>query len=153
MLLIVWFAIILTAIGVFIGAAAWIQHIDTQVVHSISLQITTIKIVKWLILFALAYLFISTFYYFAPSNHKQYTFFSAGSTFATIMLVLVLLIINFYFANFGNYNALYGSLGAIFAIMMWIYFNAIFILIGYDLNVSIAKAKEVSLHHSTKNEK
>lgn len=148
MLLLIWFGIILLAIGVFIGAAAYIRHLDNYMVHSPQMMIAAIHIVKWLVIFALVYLFISVFYYLAPVKRKHYSFFSAGSTFATLALVLVLLVMNFYFANFGNYNVLYGSLGAVFAILLWVYWNSLFILVGYDLNVSIAKAKQVSLQKS-----
>lgn len=145
MVLLIWSLIILFAIGVFIAAEAYIDHIE-RFHHSSPLLVSTgIRVAKWLLLFTLVYLFISTFYYFAPAKHKHFKFFSVGSTFATISMVLVLAVMNVYFSNFSNYNALYGSLGAVFAILMWLYWNHMFILIGYDLNVSIATAKRSAL--------
>jgi membrane protein len=77
----------------------------------------------------------------APTKRGNYRFFSAGSSTCTILLVLLLWILNIYFSNFSNYNLIYGSLGAIFAILLWINWSASIFLICYDLNVSIAKAK------------
>lgn len=136
-----WLFIIILAIGVFILASACFRYLDSHYIKSPQLMHTLISIIKWLMLFFLIYLFISSFYYLAPADRKEYRFFSAGSTFASIEMVLVLGMMNFYFANFGNYNLLYGSLGAIFAILLWFYWNAMFILIGFDLNVSIVAAK------------
>ena len=57
-------------------------------------------------------------------------------------MVLLLWVLNVYFSNFSNYNLIYGSLGALFAIMLWINWSSLIFLIGFDLNVSIAKAKQ-----------
>lgn len=142
LIIIIWLTIIVLAIGVFIGASATFSYIDSHIFKSQHLLQTCLFIFKWLLLFFLVYMFISSFYYLAPAKIREYKLFSAGSTFATISMVLILGIMNFYFANFGNYNLIYGSLGALFAIQLWLYWNAMFILIGYDLNVSIAAAKK-----------
>lgn len=141
-----WLIIILLVVGVFITASAGFSYLDTHYFRSPQLLHTAVNIAKWLLLWFLVYLFISSFYYIAPADRKNYSFFSAGSSFAAIAMVLVLGALNFYFANFGNYNVLYGSLGAIFAILLWLYWNAMFILIGFDLNVSIAAAKKFTSH-------
>jgi membrane protein len=150
MILMIWAFIILLAIGVFVAAETYIYHIHKYHHHSSYLITAGIRVAKWLLLFTLVYLFISTFYYFAPAKHQHFKFFSVGSTFATIAMVLVLAAMNIFFSNFSNYNALYGSLGAVFAILMWFYWNHMFILIGYDLNVSIATAKRSSLRTQIK---
>ncbi len=137
-----WFVIILLAVCVFIMAQTGFSYLDTHFFKSPGLLVTTIAIVKWILLFFLVYVFVSSFYYLAPLNRKDYKFFSAGSTFSSLAMVLVLGAMNYYFANFGNYNVIYGSLGAIFAIQLWLYWNALFILIGFDLNVSILHAKK-----------
>ena len=145
MILLIWGGIILLSVGVFIAAEAYVYRVHHYVIQSPKLLATGIHVIKWLLLFFLVYLFISTFYYFAPAKHKHFKFFSVGSTLATIAMVLVLAAMNIIFSNFSNYNALYGSLGAIFAILLWLYWNHMFLLIGYDLNVSIATAKRSAL--------
>lgn len=59
-------------------------------------------------------------------------------------MLLVLLIseaLAFVFSNITDYNALYGSIGAILAVQLWIYFNMIALLIGHELNAAIVKAR------------
>lgn len=153
MLVVIWLAIILLAVGVFIAASAYLRHIDRFFFDSPQILTISVHIAKWLLLYALIYMFISVFYYLAPAKRQHFKFFSAGSTFATVAMVLVLAGMNIYFSNFGNYNALYGSLGAVFAILLWLYWNSMFILVGYDLNVSIATAKSSMLIESAHQQK
>jgi membrane protein len=48
---------------------------------------------------------------------------------------------NFYISNFSKYNALYGSIGTLIILLLWIYLSACILLIGYELNISIANSK------------
>jgi membrane protein len=50
------------------------------------------------------------------------------------------------FSNITDYNALYGSIGAILAVQLWIYFNMLALLIGYELNISISRARNRHRH-------
>ena len=113
----------------------------THFVNNPSLYAFAVHFLKWVLVYAAIYFLISIFYYLAPTKRGNYRFFSAGSSTCTILLVLLLWILNIYFSNFSNYNLIYGSLGAIFAILLWINWSASIFLICYDLNVSIAKAK------------
>ncbi len=96
---------------------------------------------KWLIVMALIFFAISFIYFLAPSNQKYYRFISAGSTLATTMAALLLIGFDAYVTNFTHYNVLYGSIGTLIVMMVWIYFNSMVLLIGFELNVSIYKAK------------
>jgi membrane protein len=51
------------------------------------------------------------------------------------------LLIKAYFENFARYNLLYGSIGSIIILLVWLYYNAIIILIGFELNASIQQSK------------
>jgi membrane protein len=44
--------------------------------------------------------------------------------------------------NFSKYNALYGSIGTLLVVLLWIYFNSFSLLIGFELNASIHNAKK-----------
>lgn len=133
---------IIAAVALFIGTSYALKHLNLEVLRSPMLYAYTISFFKWLFLFALAYIFISALFYFAPVNKKYFRFFSAGSTFTTLLLLILFYILNFYFNHFPTYNIIYGSLGALFAIMLLLYLSSIVILIGFDLNVSIFVAKE-----------
>ena len=98
---------------------------------------------KWIISLSLVFFSFSFVYYLAPAKKRHFRFFSAGSTLATILFVISTLGFNYYVSNFSQYNALYGSIGTIIILMLWIYFNSIILLIGFELNASIYNAREV----------
>lgn len=103
--------------------------------------IIIIQVLRWMLIVSL-FLFTNSFlYYFAPARRREFRFISAGSTLATILLILTTYGFNFYIDNFNRYNALYGSIGTLLVFMLWIYFNSIIVLIGFELNASIRMAK------------
>ncbi|HRG59095.1 MAG TPA: YihY/virulence factor BrkB family protein [Bacteroidia bacterium] len=106
---------------------------------------------KWIILLGLLFTAISFLYYFGPSGKVKYRFISAGSTLATVFIILVSSGFAFYVNNFGSYNKLYGSIGTIIVVMLFINFNVFVILLGYELNSSIYLAKENQMSNSNKN--
>jgi membrane protein len=95
---------------------------------------------KWILIIMLLFLAISFLYYFAPVRKTGFKFFSPGSTLATFLFILTSLGFSAYVNNFGQYNKLYGSIGTLMVILMWLYLNSIAILIGFELNVSIVAA-------------
>jgi membrane protein len=112
-----------------------------RLVHKDATSYYIILFGKWIILFALFFGIISFNYYVGPKRKKGWRFFSAGSTFATVLIILASLGFGYYVNNFGNYNKLYGSIGTLIVIMLWIYINSLILLLGYDLNASIDFAK------------
>ena len=103
--------------------------------------ILMIQVLRWILIVSL-FLFTNSFlYYFAPARRREFRFISAGSTLTTILLILTTYGFNFYIDNFNRYNALYGSIGTLLVFMLWIYFNSIIVLIGFELNASIRMAK------------
>ena len=57
-------------------------------------------------------------------------------------MILLTFLFSFWVNNFGTYNKVYGSIGTILILMIVIYFNAMILLIGFELNVSIHSLKE-----------
>jgi membrane protein len=100
---------------------------------------------KWIVILAVFFFTISFIYYLAPSKKERFRFISAGSTMATLLSILTIVGFNFYVNNFGKFNLLYGSIGTLIIILMWIYFNAIILLIGFELNASISAARKQKL--------
>lgn len=135
------FLIIVVVAAFFILASLAVKYVHTHFVNNPSLYSFVVHFLKWVLVYATVYFLISIFYYLAPVKRGDYRFFSAGSSTCTILLVLLMWILNIYFSHFNNYNLVYGSLGAIFAILLWVNWSSVIFLICYDLNVSIAKAK------------
>ena len=141
-MVIVFFLAIIVAVSIFVGASYVFHRIEAELFGSSSLFKYVIATFKWVFLFIVAYLFFSALFYFAPVNKKYFRFFSAGSTLTTITLIILLYALNFYFYYFPTYNLIYGSLGALFGIIISIYWSCIVVLIGFDLNISIFIAKQ-----------
>jgi membrane protein len=103
--------------------------------------IIIIQIVRWFLVIATFLFTISFLYYFAPARKGSFRFISAGSTFATLLMILTTYGFNFYIENFNRYNALYGSIGTLLVFLLWVYFNSNILLIGFELNASIRQAR------------
>lgn len=100
-----------------------------------------INISRWVIVFALFYFAISFLYYFGPAKRKSWTFFSAGSSVATLLIILSSLGFSLYITHFSRYNAIYGSIGTIIVIMLYFQLSSFILLLGFELNASIRKGK------------
>jgi membrane protein len=98
-------------------------------------------LLKWMLVVMLLFLAISCLYYFAPARKTGFKFFSPGSSLATLLFILTSLGFSAYVNSYGQYNKLYGSLGTLMVILLWLYLNSIAILIGFELNVSIMEAR------------
>jgi membrane protein len=99
------------------------------------------KMLNYTLVFLFVYIIFSFLYYFGSSKISHWKFFSPGSTVATILCILTTYGFKSYVVNFNSYNQLYGSIGAVIVILLVFYLNSIVILIGYELNRSIDKAR------------
>jgi membrane protein len=99
---------------------------------------------KWLIICALFFFSYAFLFYFAPARKTKFKFISAGGTLTTLLTIIASLVFSYYINNFGKYNTLYGSIGTLIVVMLSIYFNALMLLVGFELNVSIWSARTSS---------
>jgi membrane protein len=83
---------------------------------------------------------ISSLYYLAPLRKTNWRFFSAGSSLATVLTVAASVGFSYFVNNFAQFNKFFGSIGALVALMLWFNFNALTLLIGFELNASINNA-------------
>ena len=103
-----------------------------------------ILLVRWVAIIVLFYAGISATYRFGPSmKNQKIKFFSPGATLATSLSLISSIIFSYYVGTFGRFNDLYGSLGAIIVLMLWMQINSLVILIGYELNASIKINKDM----------
>jgi membrane protein len=99
---------------------------------------------KWLIILMLFFLVFAFLFYFAPARKMKFRFISAGGTLATLLSIIISIGFSYYINNFETYNTLYGSIGTLVVVMLWLYFNALILLIGFELNVSIWSARSMN---------
>jgi len=104
-----------------------------------------IYIVNVIIQVLMVFFLISFIYYYAPKHRKQYRLISVGSTLATILYFITFYGFNAYISHFSKYNVLYGSIGTLIIILMWIYINSFILLIGFELNSSIKTVRKTDL--------
>ena len=96
---------------------------------------------KWGITIFLMLSSVSLLYNAGDPHARRFRVFTPGAILTLLLTILLSQALAYFFANITNYNALYGSLGAILAVQLWLYFNMIVLLIGFELNTSISKAR------------
>lgn len=93
--------------------------------------------------FVLLYLANAILYYWGSKKETRVQFFSPGAFISALFCLFISYGFAFYVDNFSQYNKLFGSLGTLIALMVWLYLNAMVLIIGYEFNRSIAMAKKV----------
>ncbi|MEP5760849.1 MAG: YihY/virulence factor BrkB family protein [Litoreibacter sp.] len=96
-------------------------------------------IIRWLIVIAVAMFGIGLLYRFGPNLGKPNRpgWITPGAVAATIIWGVVSAGFSIYLSNFGNYNEVYGSIGAVIALLMWFYISAWVVLLGGAINAAI----------------
>jgi membrane protein len=147
LLLIIEFMIALAGFMLIFSKSA-INHLESLHYLEKNFVFYLIMILKWIVIILLLFLAISFLYWLAPAKRSDFRFISPGSIIATFLFILTSLGFSAYVNNFGQYNKLYGSIGTLIVIMIWLYLNSIALLIGFELNVSI-KAASAENHNKT----
>jgi membrane protein len=106
----------------------------------IELSISGLRYLTIIILF---YFGIAFIYRYGVPTKKKISIFSPGTTLASTLCIIISLVFSFYVDNFNTYNKLYGSIGTIMALMLWIQMNCIALIIGFELNASIAVNRDL----------
>jgi len=77
---------------------------------------------------------VSAIYHFVPNTHRPFRYVASGAVVAVIVWALASLGFSFYLSNFSNYGAVYGSLGAAIALLVYLYLSATALLLGAEVN-------------------
>lgn len=132
---------IVIAIGLIIFGQFGVEFLqEKDLIHG-SLVVLSINFSRWLVIVGLIFFAISVLYFLGPAKKTEWRFFSAGSTLATLLTIVTSLGFSYFVERFDNYNKLYGSIGTLLVVMMWMYFIALVLLVGFELNISIENAK------------
>jgi len=135
-------SLIIAAIAIMVIQQFAIKFIEQHNMLNNHLYLMLINIGNWLVILALCFFAIACLYYFGSTRSKKFIFFSPGATFATLLIILTSIVFNYYVSNFGNYNKLYGSIGTLIIVMLYIQFISMMLLIGYEFNVSVYNARK-----------
>lgn len=96
---------------------------------------------RYIMFVVFVYVGVATLYYFGTKEGKLAKFFSAGALVSTLLIVLTTFLFALYIQNFSNYNEIYGSIGALLILMVYIWINSNILLLGFELNASLTKLK------------
>jgi len=100
-------------------------------------KLYVIQGIRYLVLFFLILIVNSLLLKFGTKHTKYLPFFNAGSIFTTLLMVLGSYFFGIYVTKFARYNELYGSIGTILVLMIYIWIICIIILLGFEINASI----------------
>lgn len=99
---------------------------------------TIVKWGRWPVIVVLLLIALAVLYRVGPSRTEaRWEWLSPGATVAALLWLAGSALLSWYLSHFGNYNATYGSLGAVIGLMMWMWMSAIIVLGGAELNSEI----------------
>lgn len=100
-----------------------------------------ISILQVTVFVVMIYIVIATLYYFGTKEGKISKFFSLGAFVTTLLFMLTTYLFGVYINNFSTYNELYGSLGALLIMLLYIWINSNLLLLGFELNLSLQRLR------------
>lgn len=131
--------VILTALGMVVAVPIALSLIQLGPAEALVL-----RFLPWTILFLVVKLTLGLFYRFAGSGEDgRHNLISTGSIVAALLWALVSFAFSVYLENFSSYNRIYGSIGAVIALMMWLYLSAYIVLFGAILNAEILRQRRL----------
>jgi membrane protein len=101
-----------------------------------------IEIGRYIIVFAMLFTTVGLFYFFGTKEGRIISFFSPGAILTTLLIIVNFKIFGIYVKKFAQYNELYGSIGTLLVLMLFIWLNSIILLLGFELNAAIIGLKK-----------
>lgn len=142
-------------IGLFIVASATFVILGdvilnwlTEVTNLTAATAILLSILRWVIMLTLYYITIGTIYRYGAATIKRFSYFSPGVTLATLLSLATSVAFSFYidgFDRYDTYTKFYGSIATVIIVMLWLQFNALILIIGFELNAAIAVKRDLTL--------
>ncbi len=144
-------AILLTVLLIFVAILAFAAVVILPGVlayFSIRPEIEiAITLIKWLVLLSVVLLGIGVLYRFGPNRRgAKVSWLTPGAIFALLLWAGGSIAFSVYLRNFGNFNEVYGSIGAVIALLFWFYISSYVVLLGAQLNAELELA---TIHDTT----
>jgi membrane protein len=124
--------------------AAALMVLGPQVMSWIAAQVgleyfivTLWTIARWPVIVILLMVAVALIYYVMPDVKQEFRFITPGSVLAVVVWIIASLGFGFYVKEFANYNAMYGSIGAIIVLLLYFYISAAVLLLGAEMNAVI----------------
>lgn len=133
--------LILLSIAVYLTVEVWMHFSQNP---------TLTLVARYIFLVIMLFLVVSILYKFGSKETKHMAFASYGSLFTTFFVVLTSYFFGIYVLKFSKYNELYGSIGTLLVVMLYIWINCMILLLGFELNATIYRLKRKKTYISTK---
>lgn len=100
---------------------------------------------KYLFFIVMVYLATATLYFFGTKEGRHTRFFSVGALLTTLLIILTSYLFGIYIDNFSQYNKLYGSIGALLILLLYLWLNSNILLLGFELNATLRRLYKLNL--------
>src|ERR671915_207421 len=97
---------------------------------------------SWALAFLVVTLALAVLYYLAPNADLPFRWITPGGFTATVLMLAASVALNLYVANIARYDQVYGQLGAVVVLMLWLYVTGLTVLIGTEMNAVLARMAE-----------
>lgn len=98
---------------------------------------------RFLILAGIIFLVLCMLYRMAPKGHLSFRCIFPGALLSTLSWLVISMLFSFYVDNIRNYSLIYGSLGAIMVLMLWLYFTSVLLLFGAEFNQALMDVRGI----------
>lgn len=107
-----------------------------------SLTVTIWTLARWPIVVVLLMAAVALIYYLIPDVDQSFRFLTPGSVLAVVVWIIASVGFAYYVQNFADYNAMYGSIGAIIILLLYFYISSAVLLLGAEMNAVIEHMSE-----------
>ncbi|MCJ8209555.1 YihY/virulence factor BrkB family protein [Mucilaginibacter sp. RS28] len=133
---------LLLAIAILIAGQALVNLIERKLNSNGLFWTLLLLLGRWIIVILIFFSTLAILYRYGPAHKRdRWKLVSPGAILATFLAVLTSLGFTYYIDHFSSYNKVYGSIGTLIVVMIWLYINSLIILIGFELNASIELSK------------
>jgi membrane protein len=138
-LTVAFFGLVVGALGLITCGGMLQEYIGNHLGWSGGLRMTFAGL-RWVIIILALHSAFSLIYHLGPNLHRRFEFVTPGSAAATVAMLLASLAFKSYVNRFSDYDALYGSLGAVIVLLLWLFAAGWVILFGAELNDVLSQA-------------
>ncbi len=141
-------ALLITLVLVAVGIVALLSLVVAPVILAFfplgGMGAVAVDLVRWVVGVAVIVIGVGVLYRFGPnrSARPRVRWLSAGAVLAVVSWVILSVGFSYYVTNFGNYNQVYGSIGAVIAMLVWLWISSFLVLFGAALNVQIEAVRQ-----------
>ncbi len=143
-------AFLIVTVAAIVVFEVFIQSIKLENVLSESIPIMVWSRYAFLLLMIL--MATSILLKFGTKHTGRRPFISVGSVFTTLLIAVSSYFFGIWVVSFANYNELYGSIGTLLVMMLYIWLNCVVLLLGFELNQVISRIKRQNLFDTVKSE-